>query len=169
MNTAVFICLQCTSRCNTTVDYVKNIKHERKNKNTTQKLSRKTGCKIHNINPFAAPACKKLQPERCTYAPANSLFSGPITHLLPTLCLLMKLLSHSGVKKNTKRFKGFKLGTFIGRFQVTSWRWRGYSVGCFGITPFEDKDLSDRKVMNRNSQSAILFPFPAYTICSRGI
>ena len=86
------------------------------------------------INSFIAPACKSF---------------GPTVHLLSMLRVLMKILSHAGPKKKTKRLtgtskhsayrpqkpqgllgtgrcvKGFKFGTFTGRSQVTSWQWRG--------------------------------------------
>ena len=55
----------------------------------------------------------------------NSTFSSPITHLLSVRCVLMKILSKASAKKKTERLKGFKFCTFIGRFQVTSWQWRG--------------------------------------------
>ena len=55
-------------------------------------------------------------------APSNGVFSGPITHLLSMLYIVIKLLSPADTKKKAKRIKGFKLGTFIGRFQVTSWQ-----------------------------------------------
>ena len=58
--------------------------------------------------------------ERCTDAPANSIFSGPMTHLLSVLCVSVKILSHASAKKKTKRLKDFKFRTFIGGFQVTS-------------------------------------------------
>ena len=54
--------------------------------------------------------------------PVNSIFSGPITHLLSMLCVLMKIPSLASAKKKTKRLKGFKFGTLVGRFQVTSWQ-----------------------------------------------
>ena len=38
----------------------------------------------------------------------------------------MKILSDASAKKKTKRLKGFKSRTFIGRFQVTSWQRRRY-------------------------------------------
>ena len=47
------------------------------------------------------------------------IFSGPVTHLLSMLCVLMKILSNASAKKKTKRLKGFKFRSFIGRFQVT--------------------------------------------------
>ena len=39
----------------------------------------------------------------------------------------MKVLSQASAKKKTKRLKGFKFRTFMGRFQTTSWQWRGYA------------------------------------------
>ena len=48
-----------------------------------------------------------------------------ITHLLSTLRVLMEVLSHTSVKKRTKRLTGLKFRTFNGRFQVTSRQWRG--------------------------------------------
>ena len=45
--------------------------------------------------------------------------------LLSMLCILMKICLHASAKKKAKRLKGFKFGTFIGCFQVTSWQRRG--------------------------------------------
>ena len=50
--------------------------------------------------------------DQCMHAPENSLFSGPTAHLLSMLCVLVKIFSNAGVKKKTKRPKGFKFGTF---------------------------------------------------------
>ena len=44
--------------------------------------------------------------ERCTYAPENSIFTGPLT-------LLFSILSHTSAKKKAERLKGFKFRTFI--------------------------------------------------------
>ena len=63
------------------------------------------------LNPFTAAACK-------IYGP-NSIFYGPITHLLSKLYVLMKTFSNPGAKKKRIRLNGFKFSTFIGRFQVT--------------------------------------------------
>ena len=61
------------------------------------------------LNPFIVPVCKIAglkDAER--HVPANSIFSGPITHLLWMLCVLMKLLSRASVKKKKKKkAKGF--------------------------------------------------------------
>lgn len=56
---------------------------------------------------------KNLRNEKCT--PADSVFDGPLTNLLSTLCVLTELL----LRVHTKGEKGlnnFKLGTFSGRF-----------------------------------------------------
>ena len=55
---------------------------------------------------------------------AQSKFSGPITNLLPMVCVFMKILARQCEnKKQTKRLKSFKFRTFIaGRFQLTSWQ-----------------------------------------------
>ena len=39
----------------------------------------------------------------------NGIFSGPVTHLLSALCVLIKLLSHASVKRR----KGFKFRTLL--------------------------------------------------------
>ena len=59
---------------------------------------------------------------KCMHASANSIFSGPVTHLLSMLWVLMKTISHASAKKKTKRVKRFKFGTFIDSFQVISWQ-----------------------------------------------
>ena len=46
------------------------------------------------------------------------------THPFPTqpstdVCVLVKLLSHASAKQKTKRLKGFKFCSFVGRFRVT--------------------------------------------------
>ena len=74
------------------------------------------------INPFAAPVCNISGLKDARNAPAKRVFSGPIVHLLLMLHGLMKILSYDGAKKKTKRLKGFKFGTFIGRFQMTFWQ-----------------------------------------------
>ena len=47
--------------------------------------------------------------KRCTEVPADSVFSGPITHLLSMLRVLTKILSQARAKKKTK---GFKVSNF---------------------------------------------------------
>ena len=49
------------------------------------------------------PQWQDFRAERCTDAPANGIFSFPITHLLSMQHILMKVLSHTSVKKKTER------------------------------------------------------------------
>ena len=58
------------------------------------------------------PRPVKVPGWKCTDIPANSIFSGPITHLPSMLCVLIKILSHASVKKKTKRLMGFEFRTF---------------------------------------------------------
>ena len=52
------------------------------------------------FEPFSVKFCAK----RCTDAPANSVFSGPITHLHSAMpCVSIKSLLHASAKKKTKR------------------------------------------------------------------
>ena len=73
------------------------------------------------FNPFTAPACNISGLKDARAVPANSIFSGPIPHLLSMQCILMKILSDANEKKKTKRLKGFRFDTFIGPFWMTSW------------------------------------------------
>ena len=73
------------------------------------------------LTPFTAPACK-ISGLKEARMHLQTVFSGPIAYLLSVLHGLMKILSHSGATKKTKRFKGFKFGTFIGACQMTSWQ-----------------------------------------------
>ena len=63
------------------------------------------------------------------------------------LCVLMKILSHASKKKKTKRLKGFKFRTFMGRSQVTTWSEGVNSVvlavadGLFGLYESECGDI----------------------------
>ena len=72
------------------------------------------------INPFTAAACEISGLKDAPDAAANSIFSGPVTHLLSVLCVLLKILSDAGAKKKTKSCKTSNSLNFIGRFQVTS-------------------------------------------------
>ena len=59
--------------------------------------------------PIARPCQYKLTPsllqhvkfpgERCTDTSANSIFSGPVSHLLSMLCVLRKILSEACAKE----------------------------------------------------------------------
>ena len=66
---------------------------------------------------FLTPSLPQVQDFR---ADANGVFSFPITHLLSMQCILMKVLSHTSVKKKTERLKHFKFHTFTGHFRLTS-------------------------------------------------
>jgi len=73
------------------------------------------------INPFTAQPVKcpgwKMKGRACKQYILRSC-----NYLLSTLCVLMKILSHTGAKKKKKRLKGFRFRTFIGRFHlVISW------------------------------------------------
>ena len=50
-----------------------------------------------------------------TYIPADSIFDGPVTNLLSTLCILTEILSPAHAK-GEKSLNDFKFGTFTGRF-----------------------------------------------------
>ena len=82
------------------------------------------------LTPSLPQPVKNFRAQRCTDAPANSLFSGPVTHLFSMLWVLMKILSHANVKKKTKMPKSFKFRNFIGCFQVTS----GLSLSWYQVT-----------------------------------
>ena len=85
----------------------------------------------HKINPFTAndltPSppqpvkcpCRKIHGRACKeyiFRSYNSYFQ----------CFAFSWLSfHMPVQKKKKRLKGLKFRTIIGRFQVTSWQWRG--------------------------------------------
>ena len=111
------------------------------------------------INPFTARACNisglkdagtRLQacyiPVKHVIFRSSMLYSGPVTHLLSVLCVLMKILSHASAKRKTKGLTvfhdalrprrrddllgtgwaySFKFCTFMCCFQMVSWKWRG--------------------------------------------
>ena len=69
------------------------------------------------------PQPVNFRAERCTDAPADSVFSGPITSFFnamrfdedPFTC-------HCEKEDRKKTLKGFKFCALIGRFQVTPWQ-----------------------------------------------
>ena len=80
------------------------------------------------FNPFTAPACKISQAEWCTDQPANNIFSGPIIFIFNAMRFDENPFTYQYKKKKKrrkKRLKGFTFRSFTGRFQVTSWQWRG--------------------------------------------
>ena len=54
---------------------------------------------MHYVKPFTAPACKLSWLKMHTYTPANSVFDGPITNLLSTLCISIEILSRAHAKE----------------------------------------------------------------------
>ena len=74
------------------------------------------------INPFTAPAYKISGLKDARTHLRNSLFSSPVTSF--SVMRLGENLLRSQCEKE-KRLKDFKCCTFIGRFEVTSWQWRG--------------------------------------------
>ena len=49
----------------------------------------------------------------CTHGPANSIFSGSITHLL---CVLREALSHTNAKGKNNKNEGFQILHFYSSF-----------------------------------------------------
>ena len=64
------------------------------------------------------------QPVKYPEAPANGIYSGPITSTFNAVSFdeTPQCVSHANAKKKTKRPKGFKCRVCIGRFQVTPWQ-----------------------------------------------
>ena len=58
------------------------------------------------LTPSLPQPVKGFRAERCRDVPANSILSGPVTHLLSMLCAFYDSLSHASAKKKTKMFKG---------------------------------------------------------------
>ena len=69
--------------------------------------------------PFTVPVCKVYGLKDARTHLQRVIFSGPVTHLLSMLCILMEIFSYACAMKKTKRFKGFKFGT---SFQASSWQ-----------------------------------------------
>ena len=65
--------------------------------------------KITVINPFTATACQ-ISGLNETDAPAISISSGPVTHLLSMICLFMKFLAQVGA--TIKAQKGLRVSNF---------------------------------------------------------
>ena len=112
------------SRLNISQTYRSFKQHSTKLRITTvQKLVLRCDHNLaYTFNPFTAPACQISRAERGRDVPADRVFSGPVTHRLSILCVLIKLLSHAKAKQKTKGLKGFEFCSFTGRFQVTSWQ-----------------------------------------------
>ena len=56
-----------------------------------------------NLTPSLPQPVKKSRAERWMDAPANSVFSSPVTHLLSVSCVLMIILSRASAKNKTKK------------------------------------------------------------------
>ena len=68
-------------------------------------------------------------------APANSLFSGPVTHLLSMLWVLMKILSQANAKKKTKCLR---VSNFVILLVVFKWQYgsEGVNISNFQKSGF---------------------------------
>ena len=60
-----------------------------------------------NINPFTAPACT-ISWLKSAHTCLKTTFSGPITYVLSSMCVWMKIFSLVSAKKKTKRLKDFR-------------------------------------------------------------
>ena len=74
-------------------------------------------CPLSALTPSLPQPAKKIQAERCTDAPANSLFSGPVTHLLSMLCVVIKSF-HMPVRKENRKASNFAFSLAV--FKATS-------------------------------------------------
>ena len=74
-----------------------------------------------NRNPFTAPICK-ISRLNDTWAHLQCVYF-PVIYA--TAFSVLCILAHASAKQKTKMFEGFKLRSFIGCFQATSWQWRG--------------------------------------------
>ena len=82
---------------------------------------------MFGINPFTAPALKKLWAEKCTHMPANSIF--PIlcqTNLILILCVLMRL------KRGENKAYGFQILSFYQSFSndIVAVKGLSYLASC---------------------------------------
>ena len=66
-----------------------------------------------------------------TYTPETVHLIGPITNLLSALyCAFWQKSFHMLMRKGKKFLKGFKFGTFIGHFRMTSLPLKGLIMSC---------------------------------------
>ena len=82
-------------------------------------LSMKVACLCHPVvilTPSLPQPVKFPGRKVHTYMPANSIFDGPITNLLSTLCSFIEIFSHAHAK-GEKSLSGFRFGTFMECFQ----------------------------------------------------
>ena len=72
-----------------------------------------------HFNPFTDTACKNYGlKDACTHAPANSIFSSPITHLLSMLYISIKIFLDPGVKKKQKGIRVSNLALLLIVFKL---------------------------------------------------
>ena len=73
---------------------------------------------ISKVNPFAATAWA----ERYTDAPANSIFSGPITSTFSAVCFDKKSFHMTVQKMRQKQLMVSNFALLLVVFQLTSWQ-----------------------------------------------
>ena len=76
--------------------------------------------------------------------PANSIFSGPIKHLVSMLCVLMKVLSHANAKKLKK---DLRISNFAHLLVVFKWH-----HGSDGVNK-QKKDLPAGRLPEENARA----------------
>ena len=62
-----------------------------------------------SFNPFTAPACKISRLKGARTCLKNSIVSGLTANLFSALCVLMKIRSHAGAKKENKKASAFQI------------------------------------------------------------
>ena len=81
------------------------------------------------INTFTAPTYKLFSGRKMKEPTCKQYVFWSYNIYFQCLVILIKVLSHAGAKKETKRLKGFRFCRFqVGRFQVIPWQWRGWSL-----------------------------------------
>ena len=68
------------------------------------------------VNPFTATGCKIFRAEWCTDAPANSIFSGPVTSIFSAMRFDENPFSQANAIKEDKKTEGFQISHFYGSF-----------------------------------------------------
>ena len=74
------------------------------------------------FNPFTTPACKSSVLIDALTRLQTLFFLSYNTCTFSALHFYENPFTYASAKKKTKRLRGFKFGTFTGRFQVTSWQ-----------------------------------------------
>ena len=98
------------------------------------------------INPFTVPACEGYGLNNDRNAPANSLFSGPLTPAFNAIRLNESHFTCPSEKEDKKAW-GFQISNLFGRFQATSWRWRGYreTEACLRLNKEEEEEEEEEE------------------------